>query len=123
MSAFSKLLAATDAEPCCGLNWIGKQLGHKGSEANLEAYVSELIDRAGFPKPLPHRKHGGGLSWDVSYSRSQWIRTGVISWLGDFLPPAAACAIDDLAREEAADEMDQAARSLTLLASNDVAAA
>lgn len=120
MSSFSALLAPHDGTPCCNLHWIGKQLGHDGSEKNLEDYVAELIDGAGFPRPLPHRKHGGGLSFGVSYSRSQWIRAGVIKWLEDYLPPAAAAALDDAARAEAAEEMDQAARNLTLVADNDL---
>lgn len=119
MSAFIDLLAPHDGTPTCNAHWIGKQLGHDGSAATLEDYLETLIAEAGFPRPLPHRKHGGGLSFEVSYARSQWIRLGVVQWLEDFLPPPASAALEEKAFADAADEMDAAAQSLTLVASND----
>lgn len=122
MSAFSILLAPHGEEPCCDCRWIGRAIGHRGSDAKLVAYIEDLITDAGFPRPIPHRRHGGGLSTGVHVDRSQWIRAGVLDWLGDFLPPSATLALDDVARKEAADEMDAAAESLCfphLVAAND----
>lgn len=124
MSVHSRMIAAFDgADPTCNLHWIGVQLGHDGSTASLEQYVAQLIADEGFPPPLPHLKHGGGLSRSVSYRRSQWIRAGVLAWLGHFLPPSASTAIEAADLEAAAREMDTAATHLQLVASNDQVAA
>ena len=124
MSSFADLLALHgEEEATCTCRWVGKQLGHEGSDAALVAYVEELIAGCGFPRPLPHRKHGGGLATCVHVDRSRWIRAGVLDWLTDFLPPSAAAALDNAARERAADEMDAAAGNLRLVAHNDLEAA
>lgn len=118
MSALNFLLDRYGDKPTCNLHWIGRMLNHGGSTHKLEEYVTRLIAEEGFPKPMPHLKHGGGLSHDVSYRRSQWIRAGVLEWLGRYLPPGAVAQDDDRAREAAADEMDRAAGHLHLVASN-----
>ncbi len=112
MSAFADLLAPHGEVPTCDCRWIGRQLGHDGSDPALVAYVEALIDGAGFPAPLPHRKHGGGLSTAVHVDRSQWLRAGVVAWLSNYLPPSAAGMLDDAARQAAADDMDAAAANL-----------
>ena len=122
MSAFADLLAPYGEAPTCDCRWVGRSLGHTGSDTALVAYIEELIEGAGFPPPLPHRKHGGGLSTGVHVDRSQWIRAGVVSWLGDYLPPSAGAALDDAAMNAAADDMDAAAENLgtlRLVACND----
>lgn len=122
MNAFAALLAPHGSEPTCDCRWIGRMLAHDGSDALLVAYIEELIAEAGFPPPLPHRKHGGGLSTGVHVDRSHWIRAGVVEWFGKFLPPAAAAALDEAAMDAAAEEMDAAAENLCtlrLVADND----
>lgn len=105
--------AATDtADPTCTAAWICKQLGQDGSEAVCTAYIEGLIAARGFPRPFPHRAHGGKLVDAVHYQRSRWIRAGVVQWLGDYFPPAAAAAADKAAEAAAAAEMDKAALRL-----------
>lgn len=118
MNAIATLAAVHTADPTCNLHWIGRQLGWdfaRRSDRALEQYVEGLIAELGFPRPLPHRKHGGGISTDVSYPRSSWIRVGVLQWLGDFLPPEAGAAVDAAAMHAAADDMDAAALNLRLV--------
>lgn len=79
-------LPSDNAEPTCTLAWICKQLGFAGSDACAVAYIEGLIATRGFPRPLPHRAHGGKISDGVHYVRSRWVRAGVVQWLGDFLP-------------------------------------
>jgi hypothetical protein len=118
MSAFSAMLARHEGQATCNFRWVGKVLGHRGSDEILVDYIDLLIDQAGFPRPLPHRKHGGGLETGVA-PRSEWIRAGVIDWLGNYLPPSAAAALDDAAEAAAAEAMDAAASDLRLVFSND----
>lgn len=103
------------ADPTCTAAWICKQLGQTGSEAVCTAYLEGLIAARGFPKPLPHRAHGGAIADGVHYTRSRWVRAGVVQWLGDYLPPAAGAALTAQAEAEAAAEMDGAARRLVLV--------
>jgi hypothetical protein len=117
MSALSRYLA--DDDPTVTAPWVAKQLGHKGSDALLEAYLQDLVDELGFPRPLPHWKWGGGISKDIDARRSRWRREAVIAWLDDYLPPDAALAIDAAAMADAADEMDRAAGSLALVDGTD----
>lgn len=100
------------ADPTCTCAWICKQLGQEGSEAVLVDYVEQLIDLRGFPRPLPHRAHGGKIVDGVSYARSRWVRAGVLQWLNDYLPPAASAALDKAAEAAAAADMDRAALRL-----------
>ncbi len=118
MSALDFLFDRYGDEPTCTLHWIGRMLGHDGSTQALEQYVSNLIATEGFPPPMPHRKHGGGISHEVSYRRSHWIRAAVLQWFSGYLPPAAGAALDDRARAAAADDMDRAAGNLQLVVSN-----
>lgn len=119
MSAIYSLLGLSDQEPACTLHWIGTILGHDGSSTDLEDYVTTLIAEEGFPAPFPHRKHGGGLTRDVHYKRSRWLKAAVIDWICDQLPPGTGEAIDDKKRSDAAQEMDARASNLHLVANND----
>lgn len=103
---------ASWADPTCTAAWICKQLGQEGSEAVLVDYLELLIDLRGFPKPLPHRAHGGRIVDGVHFQRSRWVRAGVLQWLNDYLPPAAAAAADKAAEAAAAAEMDRNALRL-----------
>lgn len=114
MSALTYLRDRLDHSPTCSLAWIGKQLGHTGSDTALEDYVTDLITGAKFPPPLPHRRHGGGLSYEVSWRRSAWVTAAVVDWLGGFFPPETADALDEVHRRAAEDEMDRAAGNLRL---------
>lgn len=100
------------ADPTCTAAWICRQLGQSGSEAALVDYLERLIAERGFPRPFPHRAHGGKLVDAVHFQRSRWIRAGVEQWLSDYLPPAAAAALDQAAEAAAAAEMDRAALRL-----------
>lgn len=102
----------TVADPTCTAAWICKQLGQEGSEAVCTAYLEGLIAARGFPRPLPHRAHGGKIVDGVSYTRSRWVRAGVLQWLNDYLPPAASAAMDKAAEAAAAADMDRAALRL-----------
>lgn len=114
MSIHSPRSFRNDDAPTCTLPWICKQLGHEGSEACAVAYVEGLIATHGFPRPLPHRAHGGRILDSVHYTRSRWVRAGVVVWLGDYLPPAAGAALTAQAEAAAAAEMDRAATGLAL---------
>lgn len=122
MSAFSQLLVPNDDPPTCNLHWIGTRLGFDRSPAALEQYVTCLIEQRGFPRPLPHLRHGGMIADYVSYSRSRWIRLAVVNWLGDFFPPDLCTAIDDCAGQQAAAEMDRRAAHLALVSNRGGAA-
>ena len=118
------MIAGHADEPTCNLHWIGKQLGWdfaRRSSAMLEDYVSGLIDFHGFPRPLPHRAHGGAICKGVSYPRSAWIRVGVLQWLANFLPPEAGAAITAAHEAAAAAEMDRAACHLHLVTGSNAA--
>jgi len=115
MSVISRLLDDRSAQPTCTLYWICTKLGARGSDDARKAYIEGLIETHGFPKPLPHLKHGGGISTDIHPIRSQWIRAGVEHWLGDYLPPAACAALGEHAEAAAAAEMDAAAGRLHLV--------
>lgn len=124
MSAFSVMLERHNGAPTVSLFWIGRTLGHRRKgDASLIAFVDLLIERLGFPQPLPHYRNGGGLETGVT-ARSEWLRAGVEAWLEDnFLPPSAAASLDREAEAEAAAAMDAAAHNLRLVASNDQVAA
>lgn len=123
---FSPLAAlpAFDGPPTVGFYWVGRVLGHRGSDTALADYLNLLIAQAGFPRPLPHRKHGGGLTSAVA-ARSEWLRPAVLAWLHDYLPPEAAALALAASEADAADQMDAAAanlcRPLRLVAGKDVA--
>ncbi len=104
------------AAPTCNTHWICVQLGYAGGDRRKERYIKTLIEKRGFPQPLPHEKWGGGISDTVSATRSEWIRAGVEEWLGRYLPPAAGAALDADAKNAAAHEMDRAAGELRLVA-------
>lgn len=127
MNAFRDLidpaLADGDMPPTCNCAWIARWFDHDGSEAIFEDFLEALISQRGFPKPLPHRRHGGTVSDDVHYTRSRWIRAGVVEWLGDYLPPDAHTMLETAAQEDAAEEMDEAALHLRLVACNEEVAA
>ena len=77
---FARAGLETEA-PTCGFYWIRKAFGEGGrsgcSEARFARFLTELIEQSGFPRPLPHAKHGGGIETGVT-PRSQWLRAGVI---------------------------------------------
>lgn len=117
MSAYSPLLAHLDedGDQTCTFQWIKSRMGCAGSDGPSDPYfatfLANLIEQDGFPKPLPHAKHGGGIERGVTW-RSKWLRAGVLQWLAGYLPPDAAAAIDADALRSAADDMDQAAALL-----------
>lgn len=120
MSAISRFVRATgrdiEAAPTCNAHWICAQLGYtKKTDACRERYINRLIDDHGFPKPLPHEAHGGGISSEVNAKRSQWVRVAVERWLGDYLPPDSAAALEDDEAAAAAADMDAAAENLVFL--------
>lgn len=116
MSAISHLVRADNGPPTVSLHWICAQLGYaRKTDECRERYITNLIDKRGFPAPLPHEDAKGEIQDSVSAKRSQWVRQGVEAWLGDYLPPAAAAALDSEAAEIAAAEMDEAAGNLVHL--------
>lgn len=122
MSAFSIMLERHHGAPTCSILWIKRVLGHRRSgDATLIRFVNLLIEEQGFPRPLPHYKHGGGLETGVAM-KSEWLRAAVESWLEDnFLPPSAAAMLERADEAEAAAAMDAAACNLgkPLTAAND----
>lgn len=119
MSAMARLLAAFDTddeEPTIGFHWVKRRFGARCSDARFVEFLTNLIAECGFPKPLPHPRHGGGIERGVT-DKSCWIRAAVFEWMADFLPPAIAQALDARAQEDAADEMDEAAARLQLVVS------
>lgn len=114
---FAQAALAGD-DPTVSFYWIRKALGQSGkqgcSDRRFVAYVDDLIAKCGFPRPLPAPKHGGGIELGVTH-RSQWLRAGVVEWLGDYLPPDAAAALDLAAAADAAADMDAAASNLRLV--------
>lgn len=112
MSAFSIMLERHQGAPTCTIFWIKRVLGHRRSDKSLVRFVALLIAEQGFPQPIPHLKHGGGLETGVAL-KSEWLRAAVESWLEDnFLPPSAAAMLDRAGADEAAAAMDAAAASL-----------
>lgn len=109
---FPPLAGSADADPACTLWHVGRALGCTGaSDGALVAYVQELVDGCGFPPPFPSRIKGKGLTRAVT-RHSTFRRDAVDAWLGDFLPPACASALDAAALAQAAAEMDHAAARL-----------
>lgn len=104
--------------PTCGFYWIRRAFGQSGakspSDARFAAFLTDLIDTQGFPRPLPHPKHGGGIETGVA-PKSEWLRAGVIEWFGDYLPPDTPAALDAAAEALAAADMDAAACGLRLV--------
>lgn len=121
MSVFTPGLGRQSAPPTCNIQWICKQLGFRGSDAARVKYVSGLIATHGFPPPLPHLKWGGGISDAVNATRSEWLRAGVLKWFDDYMPPAAAAALEEQAELAAAEEMDRAAGNLALVGGTEAA--
>jgi hypothetical protein len=115
MSLLSHLVADSDAEPTVTAWWIQRQLGHKGSDKLLEAFLEGLIAQHGFPEPLPHQKWGGGLDTALNARRSRWLRVAVLAWLDNYLPPEAVVSLDAAHQAAAAEDMDQAAGNLRLV--------
>lgn len=113
MQPLSQVFPCSD--PHCNLAWIGSALCFKGSPKALEQYVTGLIDHMGFPKPLPHLKHGGGIAEHVSYKKSEWLRIGVLEWLNGYLPPEASDALLEKERLANAATLDERAGSLQLV--------
>lgn len=114
MSSVSLALSGF-TDPHCNLAWIGKALAFQGSEDLLREFVEGLIDQLDFPKPLPHRMHGGGVGRHVCPKRSQWLRAGVLQWLNTYLPPDASAALIARERAKNADLLDQRAGNLSLV--------
>lgn len=104
-----------EAAPTVAFPWVRRALGQSGprapSDARFAAFIETLIAELGFPRPLPHPRHGGGIETGVT-EKSCWLRAGVVDWLGDYLPPDAAAAVDTAHASAAADEMDEAAALL-----------
>lgn len=104
--------------PTCGFYWIRRAFGQSGkkapSDSRFARFLAGLIDRHGFPRPLPHPRHGGGIETGVA-PKSEWLRAGVVEWFGDYLPPDTHAALDAAAEALAAADMDQAAGGLRLV--------
>lgn len=71
------------------------------------AYIAGLIERHGFPEPLPFP---GAAAGEIK-SRSRWIRSSVDRWFED-RDPAGAAHADAAAMREAASDMDARAADL-----------
>jgi hypothetical protein len=97
---------------------IAAKLGYaRRDHRALRGFVTALIDQRGFPAPLPSLARGPELLiTDGVTSHSKWLAPAVDAWLDNFLPPAAALALDAAARRAAAQDMDHAATTLRLVA-------
>ncbi|OYX62715.1 MAG: hypothetical protein B7Y88_13765 [Sphingomonadales bacterium 32-64-17] len=108
-------------EPTVTLSWVRRQLGRtKYGERRIIAYLSLLIDQQGFPPPLPELnlvRDGSAAHTLTSEVRatSIWPRKAVLAWLDDYLPPANAAQVDEMARRDAAADMDSAAGTLRVV--------
>ena len=105
--------AGDDAEPTCHLYYIRRRLGREDyGDGRLVTYVSKLIEKAGFPKPLPHMSTRKVELIEHVTNNSRWLRPAVDQWFDDFLPPEAVAAMDAAAMSAAASDMDEAAKTL-----------
>lgn len=103
-----------DDQPTCNLYYIRRQLGRQNyGDRRMVTYVGLLIDRHGFPPPLPTLVRAGLVTGVTSDSR--WHRGAVDAWLDDFLPPDNSAQVDRAALTAAASEMDNAAGHLQLI--------
>lgn len=94
--------------PTVGLNYIMAELGKDGHSARWQVrFVNLLIDRNGFPHPLPDMR-GATLITGVT-THSKWQRHAVDQWFLDRLPPEAAAAEEAQRQLAANDDMDEAA--------------
>lgn len=111
-----------DEQPTCTFQWIKHAFGQSGSDGcsddRFVEFIDDLIELHGFPRPLPGPKWGGGIEAAVT-RKSRWLRAAVITWLGDYLPPEAAAALNAAEAAAAAADMDAAAGNLRLVAAND----
>lgn len=97
----------------CGLSYIRQRLGRDDYKSGrMVTYVSRLIEKRGFPQPLPSMSVRKPDLIDGVTVNSRWLRPAVDQWFDDFLPPAAALALDEAARKAAAADMDAAAANL-----------
>lgn len=92
---------------------IKRRLGATGSDKRICAFVTELIDKKGFPPPLPAYSARRVVEHVIKHSR--WIRVAVDTWFDNFLPPEASAAIDAAAMAAAAADMDDRAGHLRLV--------
>lgn len=103
----------------CNLHYIRRELGQTHySDKRMVGYLAQLVDRYGFPAPLPSARKGGSVSTAV-HSDSKWLRLAVDAWLDQGMPPPQAAFIakerDRRAHADAADDMDAAAHNLRLV--------
>ncbi|GAA0749633.1 hypothetical protein [Sphingomonas trueperi] len=93
----------------CGLGYIMQRLGQSHRSARWQiAYVNQLIESEGFPRPLPYFTRtatGGGRMFREARNASRWPTGTVDQWFDGHAP-----AMPDAAAErEAVEEMDEAA--------------
>lgn len=111
------ILAAADA-PTLGFFDIMRRLGTYGRSAAWQTkYLDGLIDRYGFPKPLPLEHRGKWI--EAAHPKARWNRRAVEAWELDRLPPAAAAQVDAHALEAAGDRMNDRAAAMFGPAAND----
>jgi len=109
--------ARIDTDPdarTCTIWYIRRELGRADyGEQRFVTYLAQLVDQAGFPRPIPcHRKGKADLFHGVC-PESRFLRDAVDAWLLDYTsPPPVADALERRARTAAAAEMDEAAASL-----------
>lgn len=104
------LPAAADA-PTLGFYDIVRRLGVMGRTDRYQvAYIDGLIERYGFPKPLPLLNRRVWI--EGAHPKARWNRAAVEAWELDRLPPEAATAVDRAALAEAGDRMDARAAAL-----------
>jgi hypothetical protein len=100
-------------DPTCGLFDILARLGQaqagtrRRSPAWAARYIQALIDREGFPAPLPIL-HGDKLCREIR-TRSRWQLAAVDAWFDDQAGPAASNHVDAAAARQAAQAMDERA--------------
>lgn len=77
-------------------------------------HLATLIDRNGFPPPLPF---AGSIT---PSAQSRWLAAAIDAWLGDFMPPGASDAIEAAARREADRDLDANATAIARMAARNL---
>jgi hypothetical protein len=110
MATAIHLPAAADA-PTLGFFDIVRRLGVMGRSNTWQvAYIDGLIERYGFPKPLPLLNRNRWI--EGAHIKARWNRAAVEAWELDRLPPDAATAVDRNLLAEAGERMDARAAAL-----------
>lgn len=78
-----------------------------------QAYIRTMVDKAGFPEPLPALNRSAGeltTGADAVTPKANWQRAAVDAWFDRRLPPGARAA--DQSHDATADQLDERAGNI-----------